>query len=132
MKRKIVSILLFGLFNLFVLITFTDFSVTATGWVKLHPASTTQKHNIYTKKNTGTFGGFSADKVKTGDKADDPVIPDGEYFVTFWVDGEGRQGNGKKDVEHKKKMKFVGGKMQGEIPLTLFGKITSAGVSYPE
>lgn len=144
MKKCIGIWLLLGLF---VFVIATDVSVKTVkaseelntgvlyGWVKLHPyKKTTQEHNAYTvNKKIGTFGAFEADNVREGDDTTHPVIPDGEYYVTFWVTGKTGSGREVTDVEHKKKMKFVGGKMQGEIRLTVeLGTITSAGVSYPE
>lgn len=133
MKKKIIGFLVLGAITLLILLPFRTFSATSTGWVKLLPVSKTQTHNNYEVKKVGTNGSFDAMNVREGANATDKVIPDGEYYVTFWVTGTDARGNSVVDVEHKKKMKFVKGEMQGEIPLTVMpGKITSAGVSYPE
>lgn len=104
-------------------------AASPTGWVKLETGRTYNTYSV--RSGIGTYGGFTAGNVREGASATDPQIPDGEYWVTFWVEGStGR--TGVKEVEHKKKMKFVGGKMSGFINLTVaLGKVTSAGVSYP-
>lgn len=99
------------------------------GWVKLESG---RAHNGYAvRSGIGTYGGFTASNVREGDNASDKQIPDGTYWVTFWVEGStGR--TGVEEVEHKKEMEFKGGKMTGYIRLEVaLGKITSAGVSYP-
>lgn len=103
---------------------------TQTGWVKLYDARTAgQKHNLYEIKGTMRafpHGKLFATNVRTGPNATDPLIPDGSYYVTFWVeDSTGTE------VEHKEEMEFKGGNTVNGLPLTVAGRITSCGVSYP-
>ncbi len=116
---------------LFVFSLFTPAlpAASSTGWVKLESG---RAHNGYSvRSGIGTYGGVTANNVREGDDVSTPQIPDGEYWVTFWVEGStGR--TDVKEVEHHEKRKFVGGKMQGYMNLKVaLGKITSAGVSYP-
>lgn len=100
----------------------------APGWVKLYdPRGTVprREHNIYKVTDTAGKPILSVKNVRCGDLATDDVIPDGSYHVTFWVEDE--KGN---EVPHKDKLEFKNGNASG-IPLTVEGKITSAGVTYP-
>lgn len=97
------------------------------GWVKVYnPRGTRRGHNIYEVKTTMGGEELSVKNVRCGDLAGDPVIPDGSYYVTFWVEDP----TTKKEVEHKEKLDFTSGNA-GSITLTVAGKITSAGVTYP-
>lgn len=125
--RRLLIIAIAGL--LFPIFT-TAFAGPAAGWVKLYDASSTrQKHNLYEVKGVTKqhFNGkLFARNVRCGDLATDPVIPDGYYYVTFWVmDASGTE------VEHKENMEFKGGNTVNGLPLTVAGRITSAGVTYP-
>lgn len=125
-RRFLVITITGSLFLLFA----NAFASPASGWVKLHDARTTSdKHNLYEIKGVMKafpHGKLYAKNVRTGPNASDSLIPDGYYYVTFWV--EDTPGH---EVEHKEKMEFKSGDTVNGLPITVAGRITSCGVSYP-
>lgn len=102
----------------------------AYGWVKLKNKANPNGYNLSGRKRGWNF---KAVHVQHGGKP----IPDGKYYVTFWV----KTASGKEE-EYKERVSFKGGSMVNSISIKTSDApapptggapdITSAGVSYPE